>query len=116
MEDEMIGSKKFTGYKLLLDESVTVSSTSLQLFANAPNGTVLALVTIRTMGITLRFNDPEDATPNAATAGANGHDYAVNSTTDPYEFHMASSDLKAARAIRNGASDAVLRVTYFGLR
>jgi hypothetical protein len=98
-------------YTPLLEEAMVSLATDNAIFKNAPEGTQLILLTVRAFPITLRLNKGEVA---AATAAANGHDYAVNSTTVPYEFTMSRAEALKVRAIQNGGASTGW-VTYLKL-
>jgi hypothetical protein len=95
------------GLEALLSEALPSVASSAAIFANAPADTQLIVLTVRTAGITLRFDG------SAATAGANGHDYAV--TTDaPKELMLNKTAAVLVRAIQNGGT-ATGWITYFGI-
>lgn len=89
----------------LLEEALPIVATSTQLFANAPVGTMMITLTLRTQGISMRFDG------NVATV-ANGHDYAVWGT--PHTLKVTQAQALLARAIQMGAS-ATGWITYWGI-
>lgn len=93
--------------KALLDEALPSVASSAQIFANAPATTKLIMLTIRAATVTMTFDG------SAATAGANGHDWAVNNTSSPYVFQMTQSEALLVRAIQSGGT-ATGHITYFG--
>ena len=95
------------GYSCLLGEAKSSLSSSTQIFANAPAGTKEIWVTVRTAGITMRTD------AGTATAGANGLDYAVNSTSVPYSFPFNYTQALKCYAIQNGGT-ATLYIEYRG--
>ena len=83
---------------VLLDEALPAVTTSTQIFANAPTGTREIWLTLRTAGLTFTFDG------GAATAGANGHDFAADPST-PYVFDdMDYTRALLVRAIQNGGT------------
>ncbi len=95
------------GFEFLYSEPLPSLSSAANLFPNAPLNTRVILLTLRSFGITVRF---DGSTP---TAGANGHDYPV-STTGPYEFTINQGQAKTAKAIQNGGA-ATGWITYLGV-
>ena len=94
-------------YRTLLVEALPGVTTSTSIFANAPAGTKQIWLTIRTAGITLRTD------AGAATAGANGNDFAVNTSSTPYVFDMSRKEALDVKAIQNGGT-ATGYITYRG--
>jgi hypothetical protein len=95
------------GLKFLKGEAMASVSSAQKIFTNAPPGTVVALITIRTAGLTMTFDGI-----TAPTAGAVGQDYALNGA--PYAFWLNDANLKLVQAIQNGGSSTAY-ITYFGL-
>ena len=93
-------------YATLLDEALPAIAASAQIFINAPASTKLIYLTLRSAGATLTF----DAA--AATAGANGHDFA-HGTMAPHVFRLNQTQALLVRAIENGGT-ATGHVTYRG--
>lgn len=89
-------------FECISEEALPTVSSSTQIFANCPDNTVLILLTIRTVGLTMRFDG------NAATAGANGIDYK----SDSYEITISKSNALKVRAIQNGGT-ATGYISYF---
>jgi len=88
------------------DEDLVSVAASAQIFANAPAGTRLIFLTLRTAGVTMRFDG------GTATAGDNGHDFNAD-VGQPYVFYMDRENALLVRAIENGGT-CTGRVTYFG--
>lgn len=103
----MIDLIRYGGLELLAGEAMPSTVASAAIFANAPVGTQLILLTLRTAGLTIRFdgNDP--------TAGANGQDYGAT-TLLPHEFMLNEVNSAAVRAINNGGV-ATGYISYFGV-
>jgi len=93
-------------YATLLDEALPAIAASAQIFINAPASTKLIYLTLRSAGATLTF----DAA--AATAGANGHDFA-HGTMAPHVFRLNQTQALLVRANENGGT-ATGHVTYRG--
>lgn len=93
------------GFIPLSDEALPSISSSTQVFANAPATAAKAVVTLRVAAVTARF------TGSAATAGANGHDFAVGT----YTFYGNQENLKKVRMIQNGGTTTGY-ITYYGVR
>lgn len=93
------------GFKCLLGEALPSISSAASIFANAPAGTVLARITIRTAGMTATFDGT--TTP---TAGANGQDFDTGS----YDIYQNQVELKKISAIQNGGT-CTGWITYFGV-
>lgn len=85
-------------YRTLLSEAFSGLTTSTAIFANAPAGTKQIWLTVRTAAITLRTD------AGTATAGANGGDFAANTTATPYVFDMSRKEALDCRAIQNGGA------------
>jgi len=91
----------------LSDEAMPAATASTSIFANAPEGTKEIWLTLRTAGLTLTFDG------GAATAGANGNDFAADAST-PYVFEeMTQAQALAVKAIQNGGT-ATGWIVYWG--
>lgn len=93
----------------LSSESMPSISSSTQIFANAPVGTEIVLMTVRAAAITMEFDG------TAATAGANGHDYAVTTAGVPHEFRLNQTAALLVRAIEQAAT-ATGWISYFKVK
>lgn len=93
-------------FAVLADEALPSVAASAAIFANAPSGTKVIWLTLRTAGITMTFD------AGAATAGANGHDFA-NGSSAPYAFALNQEQALLVRAIQNGGT-ATGWITYRG--
>lgn len=108
MTNGQIGASESTSkYRTLLCEAIPSISSSTAIFGNAPVGTKEIWLTVRVAPITLR----SDA--GTATAGANGHDFAVNSTTVPHVIPISQKEALDCRAIQNGGTTTGY-ITYRG--
>ena len=95
------------GWQAISAEALPTVSSSTQIFVNAPTDCQRVLLTLRTAGLTMRFD------AGAATAGANGHDYPiVASAGTTYEFDLTYDQARSVRAIQNGGT-ATGYITYF---
>lgn len=94
-------------YRTLLEETIPSISSSAAIFANAPAATKEIWLTVRVAPITLRTD------AGTATAGANGHDFQVNSTTVPHVLQLSAKEAKDCRAIQNGGTTTGF-ITYRG--
>lgn len=82
------------GWTCLLEEALPTVSSSTQIFANAPAGTRLIILTIRAQALTVRMDG------NVATAGANGADYPVGT----YYMSLNQGNALKVRAIQAASS------------
>jgi hypothetical protein len=89
------------GLKVGGAEAMPACSASTAIFANAPAGCVGATLTIRGAGkvLTMSYDG------NAATAGANGHDFLVPAVGGlNIDVPALTAQLKAIRAIEGAAT------------
>lgn len=108
MINGQIGASETTArYRTLLCETIPSISSSAAIFGNAPAATKEIWITVRVAPITMRTD------AGAATAGANGHDFAVNSTTTPYVLRLSRKEALDCRAIQNGGTTTGF-ITYRG--
>lgn len=93
------------GFVTLSDEAMPAASSSTQIFANAPALTRRIILTIRAQALTIRFSG------SAATAGANGHTFAIGT----HVLYLNQETAKLVRAIQEAAT-ATGYITYQGVR
>lgn len=93
------------GFVTLSDEAIPTISSSTQIFANAHALTRRIIITIRAQAVTMRFSG------SAATAGANGHTFAVGT----HVLYLNQESAKLVRAIQESAT-ATGYITYQGVR
>ena len=95
------------GLKLLSTEALPSLISAARLFPTPPDAAVMALVTIRSAGITVSFKEGTDP-----TASAVGNDYAAANT--PYEFWMNAQEMAKVKAIQQAATTTGY-ISYFGV-
>lgn len=94
-------------FDFLGDSALPSLSSAATPFSDAPQGAVIAIVTLRTAGVTYRYSGD-------ASAGANGHDLGLSAS--PHAIVCATTpDLKAISMIQNGGT-ATGFVSYWGRR
>lgn len=89
------------------EEAMPSVTASNDIFANAPKGTRVIMLTLRTAGITMRFDG------GAATASANGQDFSAD-PGQPYVFYATQSDARKMNAIAQSGTPTGW-ISYLGL-
>ena len=95
------------GWEVLARETITVSNTSLQIFANCPAKCSRITITPKTYDVGLLFN----TTTIVAATAANTHKYDADVRA---ELYANQETFKNMRAYRLEGTDADVVITYWG--